>query len=96
MLQSRFSPAHLDTWRRDGVVLIPDFFTAEEVAAVTADFRKVFDRMGADAAMVKREEGELGRFNPAQFTGVQAVPLDCSPALMPFSHSTTGTPCSAR
>jgi hypothetical protein len=81
MLQSRFSPAHLDTWRRDGVVLIPDFFTAEEVAAVTADFRKVFDRMGADAAMVKREEGELGRFNPAQFTGVQSVPLDCSAAL---------------
>jgi hypothetical protein len=41
----------------------------------------VFDRTGADEALVKRKDGELGRFNPAQFTGVQSVPLDCSPAL---------------
>lgn len=81
MTQARFSPAQLETWRRDGVVVIEDFFTPEEVAAVTADFRQVFDRAGADEAMVKRKEGELGRFNPAQFTGVQSVPLDCSPAL---------------
>jgi hypothetical protein len=77
----RHSPAHIDAWRRNGVVVIPDFFTAAEVAAVTADYRQVFDRTGADEALVKRKDGELGRFNPAQFTGVQSVPLDCSPAL---------------
>ena len=81
MTKARFSPAHLDTWRRDGVVLIPEFFTQGEVAAVTEDFRQVFDRGGADEAMVKRKDGELGRFNPAQFTGVQSVPVDCSPVL---------------
>ncbi|HXQ16990.1 MAG TPA: phytanoyl-CoA dioxygenase family protein [Caulobacteraceae bacterium] len=80
-MQSRHTPTHLDTWRRDGVVLIPNFFTAGEVAAVTADFREVFDRTGADDPLVKRKEGGLGRFNPAQFTGVRSVPLDCSPAL---------------
>jgi hypothetical protein len=80
-MTDRFSPAHLETWRRDGVVLIPEFFTANEVAAVTADFRQVFDRGGAEAALVKRKDGELGRFNPAQFTGVQSVPIDCSPTL---------------
>ena len=37
-MQSRYTLTHLETWRRDGVVLIPDFFTPEEVAAVTADF----------------------------------------------------------
>jgi hypothetical protein len=80
-MTDRFSPAHLETWRRDGVVLIPEFFTEGEVAAVTADFRQVFDRGGAEAALVKRKDGELGRFNPAQFTGVQSVPIDCSPTL---------------
>jgi hypothetical protein len=80
-MKARFTPDHLATWRRDGVVLIPDFFTPAEVAAVTADFRQVFDRSGADAPMVRKKEGQPGRFNPAQFTGVQTVPLDCSPAL---------------
>jgi len=80
-MTARFTAEHLDTWRRDGVVLIPDFFTPAEVAAVTADFQQVFDRDGADAPMVRKKQGEAGRFNPAQFAGVQAVPLDCSPAL---------------
>ena len=56
-MTDRFSPAHLETWRRDGVVLIPEFFTPAEVAAVTADFRQVFDRGGAEAALVKRKDG---------------------------------------
>ena len=80
-MTSRFTQDQIATWRRDGVVIIPDFFTPEEVAAVTADFRQVFDRTGADEALVKRKDGAPGRFNPAQFTGVQSVPIDCSPAL---------------
>jgi phytanoyl-CoA dioxygenase PhyH len=78
----RFSAAHLETWRRDGAVLIEKFFTAEEVAPVAADFVKVFGRAaGADEAMVKRKPGAAGRFNPAPFTDIQPVPVDCSPAL---------------
>jgi hypothetical protein len=80
-MSARFTSDHLATWRRDGVVLIPDFFTPAEVAAVTADFRQVFDRDGADEPMVRKKEGQPGKFNPAQFTGIQSVPLDCSPAL---------------
>jgi len=80
-MTSRFSQDQIATWRRDGVVVIPDFFTPDEVTAVTADFQQVFDRSGADAALVKRKDGEAGRFNPAQFIGVQSVPVDCSPVL---------------
>ena len=80
-MKKRFTQAHIDAWRRDGAVLIPEFFTPEEVAAVTDDFRQVFDRAGGEAALVKRKDGELGRFNPAQFAGMQSVPADCSPAL---------------
>jgi hypothetical protein len=80
-MQTRHTSEHLATWRRDGVVIIPGFFTAQEVAAVRADFDAVFARAGAAEPLVKRKDGEAGRFNAAQFTGVQSVPVDCSPAL---------------
>jgi hypothetical protein len=78
----RFTPQHIETWRRDGGLVVENFFTADEVAAVQADFRDVFgrDEGGADA-MKKKKAGEVGRFNPAQFEGIRSVPIDCSPAL---------------
>ena len=81
-MQDRFTPGQVETWRRDGGVLIETFFTAEEVAAVVADFETVFAAgAGAEAAMVRTPEGQAGRFHPAQFQNIHAVPLDCSPAL---------------
>jgi hypothetical protein len=81
-MTDRFGPEHLETWRRDGAVLIRDFFTPGEVAAVRADFETVFGP-GPDeaAALVKTREGEVGRFHASQFKGVAPVPLDCSAAL---------------
>jgi hypothetical protein len=82
MTNKRFTGEHIETWRREGCVLIENFFTAEEVAAVRADFVHVFARVeGAAEPLEKKKAGELGRFNPAQFTTFEAVPFDCSPAL---------------
>ena len=81
-MDDRFGPEHIDAWRRDGGVLIRDFFTADEVAAVRADFEAVFARdKGADEALNRKKAGEVGRFNPSQFKTLDAVPFDCSPAL---------------
>ena len=81
-MSDRFGPEHMAAWRRDGGVLIEDFFTLEEVAAVQADFAQVYGRTeGADEGLEKKADGQVGRFHPAQFTGVEAVPFDCSPAL---------------
>jgi hypothetical protein len=81
-MTDRFEPGHIDAWRRDGVVLIRDFFTPGEVGAVWADFEKVFGRsQGALEPMSKKKTGELGRFHDAQFTTFEAIPFDCSPAL---------------
>ena len=80
--QQRFKAEDLEAWRRDGVTLLRDVFTKDEVAAVRADFEQVFGLpAGAGVAMNKKKPGEIGRFNGAQFTGIEAVPLDCSPAL---------------
>ena len=74
----RFATADVETWRREGVATVAAFFTPEEVAAVRADFALVWGRTeGGEQAL----EGELKRFNPAQFKSFDAVPFDCSPAL---------------
>ena len=49
-MTDRFGPEHLDAWRRDGAVLIGDFFTPAEVEAVRADFETVFGRGPAEDA----------------------------------------------
>jgi hypothetical protein len=62
--------------------LIRDFFSQDEVAAVCADFEKVFGRTaGAEQPMNRKEENEIGHFHEAQFKTFEAIPFDCSPAL---------------
>ncbi|HWA61197.1 MAG TPA: phytanoyl-CoA dioxygenase family protein [Caulobacteraceae bacterium] len=78
----RHTPEHMDAWRRDGAVLIERFFTEDEAAAVRADFEAVFGTGDEAAEGVDfKKDGEIGRFNPAQFKTLEAVPFDCSPAL---------------
>jgi Phytanoyl-CoA dioxygenase (PhyH) len=81
-MERRFTEDQLAAWRRDGGVVIPGFFTADEVAAVVADFEMVFgSRAGADVPLVKRRPGEIGGFAGAQFRDNDTIPLPCSPAL---------------
>lgn len=78
----RFSVDDIATWRREGIVQIQSFFTPEEVAAVVADFEKVFGKSaGADESLDQKTGDKVGRFHPAQFKTLEPVPLDCSPAL---------------
>jgi hypothetical protein len=100
-MTQRFTNDHLEAWRRDGAVVVEDFFTPAEVAAVVADFDQVFGRTaGAEDALIRTGAGEVGRFHPAQFKGVAPVPLDCSaalnligvhPALIAFAKAALGT-----
>jgi hypothetical protein len=78
----RFQSEHVAAWRQDGCVLIKNFFTNKEVAAVSADFELAFGRTrGGAEPLNKKKDGELGRFNPAQFTTFEAIPFECSSAL---------------
>lgn len=99
-MSDRFSCAHVAAWRRDGCVVIPDFFTTDEVVAVANDFEAVTGRSeGAVQPMNKKKAGEIGRFNAAQFSTFEAVPFDCSealnligvhPALIAFARAALG------
>jgi hypothetical protein len=84
-MSERYTPAQVAAWRRDGALVIPQFFTPEEVAAVVADFDRVFGAPeasgAAEAALVRRAPDGVGAFHPAQFKTIDSIPFDCSPAL---------------
>jgi ectoine hydroxylase-related dioxygenase (phytanoyl-CoA dioxygenase family) len=81
-MSDRFTSEHIARWHRDGVVVIPQFFTPEEVSAVCTDFETVFGRVqGAEEAMYRKHGDRIGRFHDAQFKEFKSIPLDCSPAL---------------
>lgn len=98
-MRDRFTPDDLEAWRREGAVVMPGFFSAEEVAAVAADFELVFgdpSEQAVDDPMVRG-----GSFHPRQFTNNEPVPFDCSPALnligahpalVAFARAALGTP----
>ena len=69
-MPERFTREHVDTWRREGGVLIERFFTPAEVAAVRADFEEVFGRSrGAD----RNASRTSGNASSAPRTGFREV-----------------------
>lgn len=81
-MSRRFTDEHIEIWRREGAVMLPEFFTGEEIAAVTEDIERVFPgRQGAGEVLMQKETGEIGAFNQAQFKNFENIPFDCSPAL---------------
>lgn len=78
-LDQRFSSADVETWRREGIVLLRDAFTPEECAAVRADFEVVFNRPDPEATAIVDPAGPKSRL--AQFKNFDGIPFDCSPAL---------------
>ncbi|MCR9259493.1 MAG: hypothetical protein NXH95_07205 [Pseudomonadaceae bacterium] len=79
---NRFNEQQVATWRKEGGVLIEKFFTDDEVAAVRADFDKVFGRtQGGAAALSRKNAGEIGRFDGAQFATFDAIPFSGAHAL---------------
>ncbi len=80
-MRERYTTEHVEAWRRDGALVIPRFFDADEVAAVAADFREVFGQeTGADQAL-QRAPGGSASFSPAQFKTIDSIPFACSSAL---------------
>ena len=81
-----FNAQHLDTWEKEGGVLIEDFFSPNEVQAVAADFARVFDNTITSDKPGKIPEKATSpdkppSFHPKQFKNFAAIPLGCSPAL---------------
>tara|TARA_E500000331_G_scaffold301456_2_gene302882 strand:- start:2920 stop:3834 length:915 start_codon:yes stop_codon:yes gene_type:complete len=81
----RFTPKHIDQWREDGFVIIPDFFKSEEIAPVLKDYEMLYQdrapaKKGARALNFK-EEGAIGAVKGDQFQNIDSLPYAASPAI---------------
>ena len=91
----RFSDAHVDTWRKEGAVVVPEFFNDKEIKNVTKDFEIIFPGRKAEyKALNKKKKGEFGNKLPLQLSGepmgkttmdqfknFENIPFDCSSSL---------------
>jgi len=85
MPESYFSEEQVATWREEGAVLLPSFFTPDEIEPCLGDMQKIYHdrapaRGGAHALEVERD-GAVGTFALDQFKNFDDMPFDCSPAL---------------
>ena len=85
MTANYFSEEQVDIWRAEGAVLLPSFFTPDEIAPCLRDMRKIYHdrgpaRAGAHALETERD-GAVGTFSLDQFKNFDDMPFDCSPAL---------------
>lgn len=71
----------IDEWQREGCALLPDFFSAAEMAPLAADFEAVFGTPQQHFDAQEQNAEQPGGFNLAQFKNFQNLPFDCSPAL---------------
>jgi len=84
-MTTRFNESDVRTWREDGAVVIPDFFTPDEISAVLPDLDRVFAECGKGRgpgrALSPKRRGVVGEFHPDQLKNIFSMPFDCSPAL---------------
>jgi hypothetical protein len=84
-MRERFTQSDTSIWRRDGAVLIADFFTPSEVSAVLSDLDRVFATCGKGKGLGlplnRKRQGMIGEFQPEQLKNIIDIPFDCSPAL---------------
>ena len=91
----RFTDAHVDMWRKEGAVMVPEFFNDKEIKDVTKDFEIIFPgRKAEDKALNKKKKAEfrnklplqlsgkpVGKTTMDQFKNFENIPFDCSSSL---------------
>ena len=91
----RFTDDHVDTWRKEGAVVVPEFFNDKEIEFVIQDFETIFPGRKAEAkGLNHKKKGEFGNKLPLQLSGepmgkttmdqfknFENIPFDCSSSL---------------
>jgi hypothetical protein len=79
----RYRQKDLDAWHHDGAVVMPNFFTAEEIAPIYSDYAQLYGARGAgDGKTLRIDTGEpAGAFHRKQFVNLDTLPFDASPEM---------------
>ena len=73
-MTNRFTKDHIETWRDEGAVVVPEFFKDKEIKEVAEDFETIFPGRKAEAEAVNRKQkGEVGNKLPLQLSGKKMV-----------------------
>ena len=81
-MTSRFTDDHIEAWREEGAVVVPEFFKSKEINAVVEDFQVIFpDRQAATQPIDNKEKGDVGKTTLEQFKNFENIPFDCSSSL---------------
>ncbi len=81
-MTSRFTNSHVEAWRKEGAVVVPEFFKRKEIDAVVKDFQVIFPDRHAEAKPINnKDKGQVGKTTLEQFKNFENIPFDCSSAL---------------
>ena len=74
----RYQQKDLDAWHQDGAVVVPNFFTAKEIAPIYADYTRLYGIHGAGDGNTLRidTDGPVGAFHRKQFINLDTLPFD--------------------
>lgn len=100
-MTARHSKAHIEAWKNTGFVLIPNFFTQDEIAPVCEDYEALYGGFRPDQgeAVDVKKEGMIGATHRKQFLHTEVLPyqggidmnlLSLHPAMIEFARDLLG------
>jgi hypothetical protein len=55
-MTNRYSSKHIEAWRQEGAVVVPEFFKEEEIREIVTDFEEVFPGRKAEAEALNKKQ----------------------------------------
>ena len=64
-MKKRFNTKHLNSWLKEGAVVVPKFFERKEILPIAEDFKIIFpDGKASEEGLNKKKQGQIGNKLP--------------------------------
>ena len=79
-MSARYQQQQIEAWHEDGAVVVPNFFTPDEIAPIYDDYARLYGFEGAgNGNPLAIDTGQpAGAFHPKQFKNLDTLPYDGS------------------
>ena len=79
-MSARYQQQQIESWHEDGAVVVPNFFTPDEIAPIYDDYARLYGFEGAgNGNPLAIDTGQpAGAFRPKQFKNLDTLPYDGS------------------
>ena len=77
LMADKIKKEQIDLWRKEGAVVVPEFFKSKEINAVVEDFQVIFpNRQAAAQPIDNKEKGDVGKTTLEQFKNFENIPFE--------------------